>query len=120
MQKLLTGLNGVVCLIDDVLVFATDEEEHSYDKRLIAILEKLAKYGTTLNPDKCFFKQQVLKFLRHVLNKDGVSPDPEKTEAIRSILPPTGIPELRCFLGMANELGKFSHRLANLTKHLSL
>ena len=33
MQKLLTGLNGVVCLIE-VIVFATDEEEHDKLERL--------------------------------------------------------------------------------------
>ena len=78
----------------------------------------MAKAGTTLNPDKCSFKQPESKSLRHVLNKDGVSADPEKTEAIRSIPPPKGIPELRHFLGMANELGKFSNGLADLTKPL--
>ena len=61
MHKLLTGLNGFVCLIDDVLVFATDEEED--DKRFKAVLERLAKAGTTLNPDKCSFKLPELKFL---------------------------------------------------------
>ncbi len=29
MNKLLEGLSGVVCLVDDVLVFGTTEEEHS-------------------------------------------------------------------------------------------
>ena len=116
MQKLSTGLNGVVCVIDDILVFATDEEEH--DKRLKAVFERLVEAETTLSSDKCSFKQPELKFLRHVLNKGGVSSDPGKTESIRSMPPAKGIPELCRFLWMANQLGKFSHRLADLTKPL--
>ena len=73
------------------------------------------KLGTTLNPDKCSFKQPELKFLRHVLNKDGMSPDPEKTEANRSMPLPKRIPELHRFLRMANQL---AHKLADLTTPL--
>ena len=105
-ETVITGLNGAVCLKDDVLVFTIDEKEH--DKRLRAVLERLAKARITLNSDKCSFKQPEFKFLGHVLNKDEVSPDPEKTEAIRSMPPPKSIPELRHFLRMANQLENFS------------
>ena len=37
MNKLLAGLEGVVCLIDDTLVIARSQEEH--DKRLLTILQ---------------------------------------------------------------------------------
>ena len=102
MQNLLTRLNGGACLKDNVLVFATDEEEH--DKRLKAVFKRLAKAGTTLNPSKCSFKQPNLRFFRHVLNKDGLSPNPGKTEAIRSLPPPKTIPELHHLLRMTNQL----------------
>ena len=113
MSKLLEGMEGVVCLIDDVLIF---EEEH--DVRLRAVLDRMAKAGTTLNLEKCMFQQSELKFLGHVLNQDGVSPDPEKTRAIALMPPPEGVPGLRRFLGMVNHLGKFSPRLSELTKPL--
>ena len=116
MGKLLEGLDGVVCLIDDVLIFAADKEEH--DLRLRAVLNRMAEAGTTLNMEKCVFQQTELKFLGHVLNQDGVSPDPEKTRAIALMPAPEGVPALRRFLGMVNHLGKFSHRLSELTKPL--
>ena len=116
MGKLLEGLDGVVCLIDDVLIFAADKEEH--DLRLRAVLNRMAEAGTTLNMEKCVFQQTELKFLGHVLNQDGVSPDPEKTRAIALMPAPDGVPALRRFLGMVNHLGKFSHRLSELTKPL--
>ena len=106
MQKLLVGLEGVVCLIDDVLVFAGTEGEH--DKRLKAVLDWIASASATLNLEKCSFQQTELKFLGHVLNANGVAPDPGKTRAIANMSAPDNVPGLRRFLGMVNELGKFS------------
>ena len=116
MSKLLNGLEGVVCLIDDVLLFAADKEGH--DIRLRAVLDRMAAAGTTLNVEKSMFRKPELKFLGHVLNRDGVSPDPEKTRAIVMMLPPDGVQGLRRFIGMVNHLGKFSHRLSEMTKPL--
>ena len=96
-------LNGLECL---VLIFAADKEEN--DIRLRAVLDKMAVAGTTLNAEKSVFRQPELKFLGHVLNRNGVSPDPEKTTAIAMMLPPDGVQGLRHFLGMVNHLGKSS------------
>eukprot|EP00731_Ephydatia_muelleri_P032481 Em0024g25a len=42
----------------------------------------------------------------------GVQADPEKTSAIEGLSSPSNITELRRFLGMANQMGKFSPNLA--------
>ena len=39
-------------------------------------------------------------FLGHILNKEGIKPDPSKVEAIHAILLPKNQPQLRRFLGM--------------------
>lgn len=43
----LEGLDGVACLIDNILVHGSTQEEH--DQRLIATLERLQKCHITLN-----------------------------------------------------------------------
>ena len=43
---------------------------------------------------------------------------PEKTSAIESLSSPSNITELRRFLGMANQMGKFSPNLAQVTQPL--
>ena len=101
-------------LIDYVLVFAGTEE---HDKRLKAVLDRIASAGATLILEKCSFQQTELKFLGHVLNANGVSPDPEKTRTIANMPAPDNIPGLCRFLGMVNQLGKFSPNLAELTNH---
>jgi hypothetical protein len=41
MSRVLKGTDGVVCMIDDILVFGVDQEEH--DKRLHKVLQKLRR-----------------------------------------------------------------------------
>ena len=43
-----------MCLIDDILVYGKDAEEH--DARLKAVLKRLEVEGLMLNRDKCSFK----------------------------------------------------------------
>ena len=51
MSTILSELQGVLCLIDDVLVFGRDQEAHN--KRLDTVLPKIQSVGITLNPSKC-------------------------------------------------------------------
>ena len=102
--------------MDDVLVFGRDQAEH--DARLTAVLKRIESAGVTLNPDKCEFSRRKLIFLGHLIDGTGVQADPEKTSAIREMKPPTTVSELRRFMGMVNQLGKFSPNLAELTQPL--
>jgi len=74
--------------------------------------------GVTLNAEKCEFWKDKLTFLGHVISKQGISPDPDKLKAIAVIPSPTTVTELRRFMGMANQLGKFTPRLAAISKPL--
>ena len=96
--------------MDDVLVFGKDKEEH--DVRLSSALNKIQDAGVTLNKEKCEFSKTELIFLGHFIHQHGIQPDPRKTSAIRSVSSPSNINELRGFLGMVNQLGKFSPQLA--------
>ena len=116
MTQMLPGLDGILCLMDDVLVFGKDRTEH--DERLTQVLRKVAATGVTLNPQKCEFGKEQLKFLGHIIDREGIRADPDKVTAITEMKPPTNVLELRRFMGMANQLGKFSSSLADLTQPL--
>ena len=81
-------------------------------------LKHIESAGATFHPDKCEFSRRSLKFLGHVVDGDGVRADPDKTTAIREMQPPTNVTEMRRFMGMVNQLGKFSSKLATLTQPL--
>ena len=65
MCDILTGLKSVVCLIDDVLVCGTTQEEH--DQNLLAVLHSVQEAGLTLNREKCEFSKSSIKFLGQVV-----------------------------------------------------
>ena len=116
MAEVIEGLDGVVCHIDDLLVWGKDQEQH--DARLHALLKKLEQAGVTLNVDKCELSRSEVVFLGHVITSTGIRPDPEKTQAIRDMKEPTNVSELRSFLGMVNQVGKFIPQLAEKDKAL--
>jgi hypothetical protein len=116
MSQVLSGIDGALCL-DDVLVYGKDKKEH--DDRLKAALKRIEAAGVTLNSNKCEFGKSQLKFLGLIIDEDGIRVDPEKMSAITEMQPPTNISELRCFMGMVNQLGKFSPNLADLRQLLS-
>ena len=102
--------------MDDVLVFGKDQEEH--DRRLKLVMERLQAAGVTLNSSKCVFNKPEVKFLGNLISKDGIRADPEKTSAIRGMQVPKSVSDLRRFLGMINQLGKFSPLISELPQPL--
>ena len=106
MNKILSGLDGVLCLIDDTIVFGQTKEEH--DLRLKAALERVQRAGVTLNKEKCEFGKEKLTFLGHLVDSQGIQADPEKTKAVREMNQPENVSELCRFLGMVNQMGNSS------------
>jgi hypothetical protein len=55
-----------------------------------------------------------VKFVGHIIDADGIRTDPDKIQAIIDMNPPSNISDVRRFLGMVNQLSKFSGGLALL------
>ena len=110
MNQILEGLPGVLSLINDTLIFGQNQEEH--DARLHSTLRRLHEANITLNTKKCRFSQRSVKFLGHVIDEHGIRADPDKTAAIQDMDTPKSITGLRRFMGMVNQLGKFSLKIA--------
>lgn len=115
-SKILEGQEGVTCMIDDILVHGSTQEEH--DSRLKSTLSSLSKAGVTLNAEKCEFSKTEVHFLGHVVNAEGISVSPNKVKAILDMPEPSNVSELRTYMGMVNQLGKFLPNLAEITEPL--
>ena len=114
MNCILEGFAGVLGHMDDVLIHGKTEEEH--DAHLQAVLEKLSAVGITLNLKKCEFNKTRIKFLGHIIDQEGIHPDPQKIEAIQKMEAPTDVSSLRRFMGMVQQLGRFIPNLSD-TSH---
>ena len=64
----MTNVIGVVCLMDDILVYGKSQAQH--DDRLVKVLCRLKVSGLTLNSDKCKFSQSKSAISRsHLLGR---------------------------------------------------
>ena len=70
MCKILDGLPGVLCMIDDVLVHGKNQIEH--DQKLRAVLDRLRTANVTLNKAKCEFSKDSVKFLNQIIDQSGI------------------------------------------------
>ena len=59
-----------------------------------------------------------MKFVGHIIDADGIRADPDKIQAIKDMNPLSNVSDVSRFLGMVNQLSKFSGRLALLTEPL--
>ncbi|XP_015109328.1 uncharacterized protein K02A2.6-like [Diachasma alloeum] len=105
MEKLLSGIPGVIVFFYDVLVFGSTQDEHF--KRLLMVLNKLKESGLTAKFEKCKFFASEVKFLCFKIDQDGIHALPDKVKAINEIQIPKDVTELKRFLGMANYYSKF-------------
>ncbi|UYV74356.1 K02A2.6-like [Cordylochernes scorpioides] len=117
MSIILQGMDGVMCYLDDILIFASDSKTH--DRILRLVLRKLKEAKVTLNKAKCVFGVPRINFLGHILDEDGIRPDPAKIEAVAKMPAPTDVHGVRRFLGMVNHLGRFVENLSEIVAPLN-
>ena len=85
---------------------------------MAATLEKIRQAGVTLNKEKCEFSRTQVKFLGQIIDGKGVRPDPDKIKAITDMEEPCTVTEVRRFLGIVNQFGKFSPKIAEMSHPL--
>ena len=76
----------VVVLIDDIMVYSKNEEEHEEHLRLV--LEKLREHQLYAKFSNCEFWLKEVGFLRHVISRDGIVVDPTKVASVTKWLKP--------------------------------
>ncbi len=116
MHEILDGVEGIAIYQDDIIVHGKSTAEH--DMRLQLALKKIEKSGLKLNKSKCIFGVPKIKFLGHIISKEGISPDPEKVRAIRE-LPPLTPETVKPVIGMINFLGQYIPNLQTVMKPLN-
>ncbi|KZR95614.1 Uncharacterized protein APZ42_010557, partial [Daphnia magna] len=103
------GLRWSACLVyvDDIIVYSQTVEEHV--KRLGSVFECLKFANLKVKLKKCLFAQTRLQALGHVVDKDGIAPDPEKICAVREFpRPPANatnaqkIKHVKSFIGLCS------------------
>ena len=99
MLELMESLEFVRAYLDDLLCISKLSLEDHLDK-LEVVLRQLRNAGLKVNAAKSTFCALEIEYLGYVLTRDGIKPQSNKVQAILAIKPPTGVRQLRHFLGM--------------------
>jgi hypothetical protein len=89
MDKVLKGLEGVFCYLDDILIPSADEQQHFL--HLAALFQRLQESSLVLNAQKCHFGASSMEFLGHKVDTAGATPLADKVEAVQAMPPPATV-----------------------------
>ncbi|CAC5378936.1 Retrovirus-related Pol polyprotein from transposon 297 [Mytilus coruscus] len=119
MTKVLKDLNFKIALvyIDDILIFSKTFEEHLHHLKLVFTNLRAAKLK--LNPEKCKFGTKTVKYLGHIISKDGIRVNPENVDKVKNFPRPASVKQVKSFLGMANFYRKFVKDYAKIASPLT-
>ena len=99
-DTMLAGLDFSIGYLDDILMRSQDTEEHR--THVFRVFDRIQDYGFTLKDAKCEFFLEEIKYLGHIIDKNGCRPDPDRAAAIRDMPEPHNVATLQSFLGLAN------------------
>lgn len=115
-DRILSGLTGVQCYLDDLLITGKDEQEHL--RYLEATLQRLQSLGLKVRKDKCAFFCPAVEYLGHVNDGSGLYKAPSKVKVIVEAPAPQNVSQLQSSLGLLTYNAKFVPNLGNRLKPL--
>jgi hypothetical protein len=116
MDKLLSGISGVVCSLDDVLIASESLDIHL--ETLRQVFKRFLDAGVRLSLTKCILLSKSVQYLGHMVDEDGLHTAPSTTKAIINAPEPSNAGQLRAFLGLVNYYGKFVNDLSTVCSPL--
>ena len=116
------GLDGVMPIFDDTLIFGVGDSEKDaladHDQKLKALLQRCRDKGIKLNKEKLKLQRTEITYMGHIISSDGLKPDPAKIQRIQEMPSPTSKQDVKRLLGMVNYLQRFAPKLSEITAPL--
>ena len=116
-QRLMDSIFGeiphVYVYLDDLLIASETPEQHLEDLRVV--FKALADNGLVIQRKKCILGKPTIDFLGYKVDPQGISPLPDRVEAIRKAETPKTVKDLQRFLGM---LAYYRRFMPGAAKHL--
>jgi len=103
--------------LDHILIFSDTEKDHL--KHIAAICKKLKGALFYASRKKSKFFASRIEVLGHIIDDEGLKPNPEKIAKIKAWTTPTTKRQLQEFLGVVNYISKFLQHIATLTAPLT-
>jgi len=119
MNSVLTGIQGLKCLVylDDIVIYGPSLVE--YNKRLTTVLHRLRDSNLKLHPDKCEFLRKEVFYLEYIITENGISSDPSKLKAVKNFPIPKKVKDIQAFIGLVEYYRKFIEDFSKIVKPLT-
>lgn len=111
MDSICAGIPVIFVYLDYEIIFSKTMYYNA--DNLKHVFNLVAKHVLKIKISNSLFSKAKLQLLGHTVNKDGISVDLEKVEAIRSAMIPKTTTELRSFLGLAGYYWRFIRGFPN-------
>lgn len=116
-HEIIEGLDGVQVIHDDIIVYGRGDTDEiawiDHNNNLHKVLARLRMSKLKLNKSKAVIGEAEIPFFGHILTKNGIKIDDEKTRAIKNMPRPTDCKAVQRFVGVINYLSKFLPRLSS-------
>jgi len=116
-DSVLEGLNFCYAYINNILAASLSPEEHYEHFKIL--LRRLEKYSVVINPIKCIFDLEEVKFLGYLISKEGIRSISGRIKAIIEYQKPQTVKDLRRYLGMLNFYWRFLPDIAKILATIS-
>jgi transposase InsO family protein len=117
--NMFAGMIGKQCLsfLDDVIAIGKSVAEHL--QNLDSVFSRLRENNLKVKLSKCVFMRNSVKFLGHVISKEGLQTDPDKVAAIQKMPPPNNVNGVQQVLGLLNYYRTFVKDFAHIARPLT-
>lgn len=107
----------VLVYMDDILIFSKTAEEHL--EHIDQVLGVLKDEKLRCKLSKCKFAMTELRFVGHLVTREGIRMDPEKTRPVKEWPEPKNLRALRGVLGFGNYFRKYIQGYSSMVAPLT-
>src|SRR6266540_6009065 len=100
--------------LDNIIIYSKTWKGHLNHLRLV--FEALREASLMVKVKKCKFAKKELKFLGHIISREGIRTDPKKIEKMVNMGSPKNLKELRSRLGLFSFYRQYIKRFSTIIK----
>eukprot|EP01117_Protostelium_nocturnum_P013214 TRINITY_DN4915_c0_g1_i4.p1 TRINITY_DN4915_c0_g1~~TRINITY_DN4915_c0_g1_i4.p1 ORF type:complete len:1172 (+),score=124.10 TRINITY_DN4915_c0_g1_i4:812-4327(+) len=118
MNHMINGISfeWAMVYLDDLIIYSKSWEEHL--THLEEIFTRMRKLKLRAKVSKCKFAFHEMKYLGHIVSKDGIRADPEKIKIMEEFVTPKNTQAVYRFVGIASYYRRFIKGFAEIAEPL--
>ena len=79
-EQILQELDGVYCILDDMVITGKDDKQHL--NNLSKVLQRVEEFNLRVNKSKCYFFEDKTDYCGHIIDKHGLHKTQKKVEVV--------------------------------------